>query len=304
MNIAAGVGEWNGCRAKKGSVVYLSGEGHAGLRGRIKGWKVSRQQDNLAMWVSRTGTDLNTHEGYRRVVDNVRRLPEVPDLIVVDTVHRFMAGDENSAQDVKTMLDACSGLMDDFGCTVVLIHHTGVSDEAQHRARGSSAWRGALDIEISVQGPNGGKPGAIVQRKAKDSEMVVPVGFRLGRVELPGWFDEDDEQVTTAVMDYEDAPVSVSDPIHKQKNILLSAWLSAHKPYNDEGTPVLSKAALKRYLIDKEGRTEGTAMKELQANSGRMISRLLDAGAIDKTESGYVIIDPQFASSMMAIPLR
>jgi len=57
-------------------------------------------------------------------------------------------------------------------------------------------------------------------------------------------------------------------------------------------------------LIDEEGRTEGTATKELQANSGRMINRLMDAGAIDKTESGYVIIDPQFASSMMAIPLR
>ena len=48
------------------------------------------------------------------------------------------------------MLDACGHLQAEFGCAVILVHHTGVSDEAQHRARGSSAWRGALDIEISV----------------------------------------------------------------------------------------------------------------------------------------------------------
>ena len=304
MNIAAGVGDWNGNLAKQGSVVYLAGEGHAGLRGRIKGWKESREQDHLNMWVSRTGTDLNTPGGYQRVVDNVRRLPERPDLIVVDTVHRFMAGDENSAQDVKTMLDACAGLMDDFGCTVVLVHHTGVSDEAQHRARGSSAWRGALEIEISVQGPKGGKPGAIVQRKAKDSEMAMPMGFTLKQVELPGWVDEDGEQVTSAVMSYESAPDDVSDPIHKQKNILLQAWLSVHKPINDDAIPVLSRAALKRYLVEQEGRTEGTATKEIQPNSGRMVNRLLDANMIAKTADGYVVSDEQFADAMLSIPLR
>jgi putative DNA primase/helicase len=69
---------------------------------------------------------------------------------VVDTLHRFLDGDENSATDAKTMLDACSALIQEFACSVILIHHTGVSSEAQHRGRGSSAWRGALDIEISV----------------------------------------------------------------------------------------------------------------------------------------------------------
>ena len=48
------------------------------------------------------------------------------------------------------MLNACNGLMKEFDCSVLLVHHTGVSEEAQHRARGSSAWRGALDVEISV----------------------------------------------------------------------------------------------------------------------------------------------------------
>jgi hypothetical protein len=85
-----------------------------------------------------------------RVVEAIRALPVPPSIIGIDTLHRFLAGDENSAQDAKTMLDACAALMREFNCSIVLVHHTGVSDEAQHRARGSSAWKGALEIEISV----------------------------------------------------------------------------------------------------------------------------------------------------------
>ena len=89
--------------------------------------------------LSRDGCDLNTPDGYRRVVENVRALPTPPTVIVVDTLHRFLSGDENSASDTKTMLDACGALIHEFNCTVLLVHHTGVSEEAQHRARGYSA---------------------------------------------------------------------------------------------------------------------------------------------------------------------
>jgi hypothetical protein len=134
--------------------------------------------------------------------------------------------------------------------------------------------------------------------------MAMPMGFTLKQVELPGWVDEDGEQVTSAVMSYESAPDDVSDPIHKQKNILLQAWLSVHKPINDDAMPVLSRAALKRYLVEQEGRTEGTATKEIQPNSGRMVNRLLDANMIAKTADGYVVSDEQFADAMLSIPLR
>jgi putative DNA primase/helicase len=80
---------------------------------------------------------------------------------------------------------------------VILVHHTGVNAEAQHRARGSSAWRGALDIEISVV------PGdtiEIVQRKSKDAEEAKPVFAELQSVPIKGWLDEDGEQVTSAVL--------------------------------------------------------------------------------------------------------
>ena len=125
-----------------------------------------------------------------KVVESVRALKIKPNVITVDTLHRFMAGDENSAQDAKTMLDACAALMLEFSCTVILVHHTGVSEEAQHRARGSSAWRGALDIEISIVPSKPDKPMEIVQRKSKDAEMAQTVYVELEPVAIPGWLED------------------------------------------------------------------------------------------------------------------
>lgn len=199
LSIASGKETWCGHKVKHGAVVYLAGEGHHGLRGRVAAWKQHHNAGKLDMWLSRAGTDLNTVQGYAKVRDSVNALPVKPCLIVVDTLHRFLLGDENSAQDAKTMLDACGNLMQEFGCSVLLVHHTGVSEEAQHRARGSSAWRGALDIELSVIPAKDDKPMELAQRKSKDAELAAPIYCRLASVPIAGWFDEDGEQVTSAV---------------------------------------------------------------------------------------------------------
>ena len=207
LRIAGGLDEWQGQRVSEGNVVYLAGEGHHGLRGRIAAWKTANRPDRLNMWLSRDGCDLNTAQGYQRVADSLRALHRSPDVIVVDTLHRFLLGDENSAQDTKTMLDACNGLMREFGCTVLLVHHTGNSEEAQHRARGSSAWKGALDTEISVVPPKQqGQAVSVVTRKAKDYDLPAPVYGTLEPTSIPGWFDEDGEQVTSAVFTETEAP--------------------------------------------------------------------------------------------------
>jgi len=145
----------------------------------------------------------------------------------VDTLHRFLLGDENSAQDAKTMLDACGNLMSEFFCSVLLVHHTGVSDEAQHRARGSSAWRGALDIEISVVPPKAeDAPIEIIQRKSKDAEMALPMYVNLKSVPIDGWLDEDGEQVTSAVVVAAEAPAKAEkqDRLSKHRKMFESAW--------------------------------------------------------------------------------
>ena len=228
LRMASGIEDWAGHKVRPGNVVYLAGEGHHGLRGRVAAWKHHHQAGKLKMWLSKDGCDLNTPTGYLKVVEQVRMLQERPSVIVVDTLHRFLSGDENSAQDAKTMLDACNNLMMEFSCSVILVHHTGVSEEAQHRARGSSAWRGALDIEISIIPGKDDQPMQIVQRKSKDAEMAEPVFVQLHTVAIPGWRDEDDQQVTSAVVVCADAPTAKKkeSKFSSEARVLENAWWS------------------------------------------------------------------------------
>lgn len=301
-SMAGQLPEWFGQKIHPGSVVYLAGEGHHGLRGRVAAWKHHHQVKSLSMWLSREGCDLNTPEGYLRVVDNVRALPQRPVLIVVDTLHRFLAGDENSAQDAKTMLDACGNLMREFSCSVLLVHHTGVSDEAQHRARGSSAWRGALDIEISVVPAKDDDPMQIIQRKSKDAELAAPLAARLQTVEIPGWFDEDGEAVTSAVLvaaHGETVAAPKSKGIEKHRRMFENAWWFGGAEVFDD-RPFLRRDVAMRYLIEQLDMKESSAKVYLKpSQQGRMIADLL-LGEIIQTElDGWSIIDQTQASALM-----
>jgi len=303
LRIASRTPDWCGQRVKPGSVVYLAGEGHHGLRGRIAAWKHRHQSGPLSMWLSRAGCDLNTPEGYIKAVNHISKLPERPSVIVVDTLHRFLSGDENSAQDAKTMLDACGALMEKFGCAVILVHHTGVSEEAQHRARGSSAWRGALDIEISIIPAKDGGPMQIVQRKSKDAEMAEPVYVRLASVEIPGWIDEDGEQVTSAVIEQSDDAPAQQAPKKPSKHVetmrlIERAWFAGGAEVRRQ-SPYISRSALRDFLAH-EGLSESSVVKKTDpTNASGIIAPLLNAGSIEAHEHGWIVCGDEDASAMM-----
>jgi hypothetical protein len=295
LSIASGKETWCGHKVKQGAVVYLAGEGHHGLRGRVAAWKQHHNAGKLDMWLSKAGTDLNTPQGYAKVRDSVNALPVKPCLIVVDTLHRFLLGDENSAQDAKTMLDACGNLMQEFGASVLLVHHTGVSDEAQHRARGSSAWRGALDIELSVIGAKDDKPMELVQRKSKDAELAAPIYCRLVSVPIAGWFDEDGEQVTSAVAVQVDADECAS----LSKSDIPKRVLEAKKRFEDacialgdvkSGGVYLSASAWLHHAKEVAGdnKTDATVRKDVSRDK----KTLLDEGLISEFEQGFLCSDP------------
>ena len=301
------VNEWFGNKVRHGTVVYLAGEGHFGLRGRVAAWKQHKGVTGLDMWLSRHGLDLNTPAGYQKTSDAIRALSNSPEIIVIDTLHRFLEGDENSATDAKTMLDACSALIQEFSCSVILVHHTGVSSEAQHRGRGSSAWRGALDIEISVV------PGTtieIVQRKSKDAEEAESVFAELLSVPIKGWFDEDGDPSTSAVLTEGQAPVKdkKDSPLAKHQKMFERAWWAAGALIED-GKPYLVRGDLINFL-ESEGMSTGAAKNYTKPSYDRGLIAMLQNGEIitgyrklddlgTAINSGWVIEDNVWASALM-----
>ena len=299
LHMAAGLPTWSEQKVKPAEIVYLAGEGHIGLKGRIAAWKHHHQAGKLNMWLSKEGCDLNTLTGYNKVVEAIQSLPISPKVIVVDTLHRFLHGDENSAQDTKSMLDACANLMAKFSATLILVHHTGVSDEAQHRARGSSAWRGALDIEISIVPAKDGQPMQIVQRKSKDAELAEPLAAELISVEIPKWFDEDGQPVTSAIVQMTDKVVvqkSSKLDIHRQK--WEKAWFASGAELLD-GKPFLTRSALREKL-----KVDGLADQSIKnmlnpANDDKMIGFLQNAGIIKVDGAGWTMEDKKVAEILI-----
>lgn len=144
--------EWHNEKVKKGVVLYLCGEGLQTVKERTLAWKLSNGVEELGeySYTLPLCTDFDTQNGLLEIVKQIENAGIKPDLIAIDTVNRYMEGDENSAQQARSFINNCASLTERFNSTVVLIHHTGHSQSAQDRARGSSAWRGSLDTEISV----------------------------------------------------------------------------------------------------------------------------------------------------------
>jgi hypothetical protein len=192
--------------------------------------------------------------------------------------------------------------MAEFSCTVVLVHHTGVSEDSQHRARGSSAWRGALDIEISIVPAAEDAPMEIIQRKSKDAELAQPVYVALKQVALPGWLDEDDQQVTSAVIVQAEAvekkEKKSSNKTDAHRKLFEAAWWSSGAEIRD-GVPYLSRSALKDKLED-----DGFSYRSIQnmcnpAYQDRMIGALLQSETISTFEHGWKMMNETHASAML-----
>jgi hypothetical protein len=75
-------------------------------------------------------------------------------------------------------INQIDGIRDQFGCTVVLVHHTGHGQDSQNRARGSSAFRAAMDWELLVDKSKS----CTVWTKQKDSELPPGLSFELVQV--------------------------------------------------------------------------------------------------------------------------
>jgi len=293
MRIATGGADWCGQRVTAAPVVYLAGEGHHGMRARIAAWREHHKPGPARLWISSSGCDLDTNEGYLKARDAILGLPEKPALIIVDTLHRFLSGDENSAQDARTMIAACSGLTREFGAAIILVHHTGASEEAQHRARGSSAWKGSLDVEIAVI-PKDGEI-QVTQRKMKDAEQAPGVTGRLTPVAIPGWLDEDGEQVTSVVFDAE--PGVASAPAPKKDSKITEAqrtwsrcWFgSGAEMLPNSNDPYISRSALSE-MLRSDGVSEPKIKAALDPSKPSLIGSLIGSELIRFSGHGWVAV--------------
>lgn len=203
IDLALSVATGEGFHSRKvlaGPVVYLAGEGHNGLMRRIAAWSKERNVDvtQCPLFLSQSAAQFLNDVLVREVAEAVERIKVAlgpPTLIIVDTVARsFGGGDENSTPDMTKFVAALDQFRARYGCTILLVHHTGHSDKG--RARGNTALKGALDAEYRVSLKR--KVVTIECTKMKDAPEPQPMHFSLMSVALET--GQDGNPVTSAVL--------------------------------------------------------------------------------------------------------
>jgi len=281
LRVAAGL-EWNKCKVKKAQVLYLCGEGYRGLRKRYLGWQQENGGVDVDFWVFPDAFDLDDMNSIVEVNGYIDECGLRPGLIIADTLNRYMKGDENSAQDMRAFLNNIQLLRGDVGCVRLIVHHVGVSPESKGRARGSSAFRGAMDFMFFLSADATGVR-TLRQEKMKDAMGDQTYSFSLRRIELQGESDEDGEPITTAIVSApQRCDVALSDEDKGRLKEYARLWLCG------KCQPVSLKdwaeAVSKAEGISKNAAQ--TALKMRLDGKGNTLTRLLAMGWIEKIADG------------------
>jgi hypothetical protein len=204
FHIAIGA-PWRGRRVKQSAVLYLAAEGGRGVTNRIAALKRETGVCDVPLALRRAGLDLlHDQADLQELVDLARSVsesfPELPLLIVIDTLSRIMAGgDENSAADMTALIRNIDAIREATGSHIMLVHHTG--KDTARGARGHSSLRAATDTEIEVGNDNGAR--AALVTKQRDYQGGETFAFGLKSVTLG--HDQDGDEVTSCVVETVDA---------------------------------------------------------------------------------------------------
>ena len=283
LTLTTDLGSWHGFKARRASGLYLCGEGNYGMRKRVALWAQEHQVSDLgAFKVTKGPKRINEGSELAYIEEQIEISGFRPDLIVVDTLNMHYSGDENDAQDMGTFIAAIKELSDRYSAFVLIIHHTGVSREAADRARGSSALNGALDVSVCVSNEDGYL--TLNQVKQKDAERLAPFELHLRGAAIEGWYDEDGEEITSAVVEDRDQESEGSRELKggEEMQILTEAWLWSGCGVKC-GYPVITRREIKKYLKENTDLTESQIRSYFYSdNPTRFLRKLRESGRISE----------------------
>jgi RecA-family ATPase len=171
--------KWFGHKVKAGNVLYIVGEGLAGMKLRAQSWveaKHRRPQGNEISFLSRPVQFLQdlAPEALEQLIKEKTPIR----LVVVDTLARSIVGySENDNMDMGRLIDVAEQIKEKTKATILFVHH---STKGQLRSmRGASALRGGIDTEIEMTYDEDTKQRVLHCRKQKDAIGFDPIEVHL-----------------------------------------------------------------------------------------------------------------------------
>ncbi len=173
---------WHGFETKKRRVLYIAGEGVAGLSGRVQAWL---QQHSYGIFddfmVLPEAVNFLSKNDMAKLHRSIEALDQPFDVIFIDTVSRaLLGGDENSAEVMNRFVASCESLKQRHNATVIGIHHSG--KDSSKGLRGSSSLLGAVTSSLLVN--KIGDQIELRSEKQKDIELPQPLRFEMIKTEI------------------------------------------------------------------------------------------------------------------------
>lgn len=217
-------------------VIYVAGEGGAGLKARRDA--IAKHYDlepGTRIHFIKAQLNLRSTDADRDAL--IRAIEEAglkPGLVIIDTLARaFGNGNENSSEDMGAFINHVGTLQAHLATAVMIVHHSG-KDEAKGQ-RGHSSLLGAVDAELEVvkisDDDSPERVGEMRLTKQKDGEDGVKISYRMETVELSA-LSIDAERTSLAVVP---AEAGAARPRKAKLSAGVAAVLDALQKAIDEG---------------------------------------------------------------------
>jgi hypothetical protein len=194
---------WHGHKIKEElKTLIIMGEGLRGASMRFKALSQKYGEAPKNIRLSRRSINLLDSKEADDILKIVAELDFKPDIIIIDTLHRNMVGDENSSEDMAMYFKSIELLARRLDAAIVTVHHSGHGDKG--RSRGSSSIKAAMDAEFCVTKNGDGITFSCT--KSKDFGFGTDMSFIIKEVELEGevFYDaDDDKQITSVYLEYQ-----------------------------------------------------------------------------------------------------
>ena len=200
-----------------GQVVYLAGEGQAGIGVRLRAWKLFHgiapsTRIGVSTWLEPFA--LTDAAARRRFLSAIRHTS--PRAVIVDTYNVFSGvDDENSAGETGRFLRAVRALQRDLdGAAIIIVHHRNAAGD---KARGSTALHAGVDVAWKLERTDDLR--TFASEKAKDGAGFESLSVTLRAVDgVPSCV-----LVPTHTLDVQDVP-ALSGPQRQALTALVSSF--------------------------------------------------------------------------------
>jgi hypothetical protein len=296
--------QYRGHKVRQGGVAYIALEGSSGFDNRVEAFRQRYCNDaDEELPLLLINERLNLVNDFKVLIAAIRKqLPDVV-LIVIDTLNRALAGDENNSLDIGKFIQAADALGTAFNCLILLIHHCGL---AGSRPRGHTSLAGADDASIAIE-RNKEKVIKATVEHAKDFEAGAMFASRLAPIEIGT--DNDGDAVTSCVIvevpieeaeEAEDTqpadaggrkvPKGAQDALDILRRLLASSIdsIAADDSILPKGTRLCREERWRTYFYEASPKKQDTKKRAFN----RAYKELIKAGIISEWEDGYVWLLP------------